>query len=250
MVGTSGGKDSLSLCVALTLRKKWVPIDYELHAVLIEWREYPMSTDNREKLELFFCALEMPFQVVTASLHPAGPDKPFNCFLCARNRKRILFGEARDRGCTKVALGHHMDDVVETTLMNLFFQGEFSTMMPVQEFFNGRMTVIRPLFEVKEADTARFARRQNLPVIASCCPQRETNRRVVMKDILRQVYRINRKVRENIYRSPWRINWEYLPVKLETEQADRGAKAKSDSVLTGRAGNGAWASQTARDIPR
>jgi tRNA 2-thiocytidine biosynthesis protein TtcA len=177
LVGVSGGKDSLALCLALTERKRWVPIDYSLTAAFIDWREFPA----------------------------------FSCYICSRNRKRILFGEAERVGAAKIALGHHLDDIVETTMLNLFFRGEFSTMMPVQRFFGGRLQIIRPLCEVEERDVERLARHIPLPVLSTSCPRKDLNQRLLMKEILRSLRRRSRQVKENIYRATWNINRDYLP---------------------------------------
>jgi tRNA 2-thiocytidine biosynthesis protein TtcA len=149
--------------------------------------------------------------VIQAHIHPPGYRKAFSCYICSRNRKRILFDEARRLGATKVALGHHLDDVVETTLLNIFFRGEFSTMMPVQSFFGGKLCIIRPLCEVEERDVERLARHYPLPVIDGSCPRKDVNQRILMKEILRRLRRESRQVKENIYRSAWNINADYLP---------------------------------------
>jgi tRNA 2-thiocytidine biosynthesis protein TtcA len=211
LIGVSGGKDSLALCAALVERKRWVPIDYSLWAAFIDWREYPAAPQALEALRAWLDGLGIPLRVIQAHIHPPGYRKPFGCYICSRNRKRILFDEARRLGAGKVALGHHLDDVVETTLMNLFFRGEFSTMMPVQSFFGGKLSIIRPLCEVEERDVERLARHCPLPVIDGSCPRKHLNRRILMKEILRQLRRESRQVKENIYRSAWNINADYLP---------------------------------------
>ncbi len=211
LIGVSGGKDSLALCAALAARRRWVPIDYSLWAAFIDWREYPAPPEALEAVRAFLDGLGIPLRVIQAHIHPPGYRRSFSCYICSRNRKRILFDEAGRLGAAKVALGHHLDDVVETTMMNLFFRGEFSTMMPVQEFFGGRLSIIRPLCEVEERDVERLARRYPLPVIAGSCPRKDVNQRVVMKEILRRLARVSRQVKENIYRSAWNVNTDYLP---------------------------------------
>ena len=128
-------------------------------------------------MRAFLDGLGIPLKVIPAHIHPQGYRKAFSCYICSRNRKRILFDEAGRQGARKVALGHHLDDVVETTLLNLFFRGEFSTMMPVQEFFGGKLSIIRPLCEVEERDVERLARHYPLPVIAASCPRKDVNQR-------------------------------------------------------------------------
>ena len=211
LAAVSGGKDSLALCVGLVERKKWVPIDYRISALQIEWEEYPLDREQKESIAFFFAELGMEYRLVTRKMiHPSYADD-FNCYICSRNRKRILFEQAKVLGIKKIALGHHLDDVVETTLMNLFFKGEIATMMPVQDFFDGEISIIRPMSEVYEREIARVAREMKLPVVTSCCPRLETSKRGMIKEMVKQLSRVNRKVRENIYRAPGRINHDYIP---------------------------------------
>jgi tRNA 2-thiocytidine biosynthesis protein TtcA len=211
LIGVSGGRDSLALSLALVERRRWVPVDYELAAVQVEWLEHPMTDGERGSIDRFYEELGIPLTRIRASIHPAWWKRGFSCYTCARNRKRLLFDEAARLGCCKIALGHHLDDIAETTMINLFFRGEFSTMMPVQRFFGGKVEIIRPMCEVRGAEVARVARRLDLPVVPQRCPNAEKNQRVLMRDILRQVSRVDRHAATNVYGAAWRINREYLP---------------------------------------
>lgn len=211
LIGVSGGKDSLALSLALVERKKWVPVDYELYAAQVEWREYPISEEERRAIDGFYADLGIPFRRIPASICPPTFRKKFSCYTCSRNRKRLLFDEAARIGATRIALGHHLDDIACTTLMNLFFRGEFSTMMPVQEFFGGKLSLIRPLCEVREVEVARLARRLSLPVVSARCPNAERNQRSLMKEILRQASRVDRHAATNLYGAAWRVRRDYLP---------------------------------------
>ncbi|HET6451831.1 MAG TPA: tRNA 2-thiocytidine biosynthesis TtcA family protein [Spirochaetia bacterium] len=151
LIAVSGGKDSLAMSLALAERRRWVPVSYELEAVQVEWREYPMTDEEKATLDRFYQDLGIPFRRIPAQIAPPSFQRKFSCYTCARNRKRILFDEAARVGATKIALGHHMDDVARTTLMNLLFHGEFATMMPVQRFFQGAVCIIRPMCEVRES---------------------------------------------------------------------------------------------------
>ncbi|MQY76050.1 MAG: adenine nucleotide alpha hydrolase [Spirochaeta sp.] len=217
LIGVSGGKDSLALSLALAQRKKWVPNRYELAARFIEWREYPLKEEERKNLEIFFASLSIPFEVIAADMFSPVFKKPFNCYICSRNRKRILFESAESLGMNKIALGHHLDDVIETTLMNLFYKGEFSTMMPVQDFFGGKLKIIRPMCEVREREIKSFVRRYPLPLVSNDCPNKDTSQRLVMKGLIKELQRQNKKVGENIYRAPWHVNYEYLPSSLNQD---------------------------------
>jgi tRNA 2-thiocytidine biosynthesis protein TtcA len=222
LIGVSGGKDSLALSLALVERRKWVPIDYQLSALQVEWREYPMSGEEKAGIDAFYAELGIPFRRVPAQIAPPTFHKKFSCYTCSRNRKRILFDEAARVGAGRIALAHHMDDIAQTTLLNMLFHGEFSTMMPVQEFFGGALSVIRPLCEVRESEVARLAARLQLPTAPNRCPRADANRRTLMKEILRMASHAHRHAVSNVYASPWRINRDYLPVEGPVEGAADG----------------------------
>ncbi|HUI70421.1 MAG TPA: ATP-binding protein [Spirochaetia bacterium] len=211
LIGVSGGKDSLALTLALIERKKWVPVDYELFGAQVEWREHPLSPTERSVIDEFYADLGVPFRRITASICPPTFKKKFSCYTCSRNRKRLLFDEAARIGANRIALGHHLDDIARTTLMNLLFRGEFSTMMPVQQFFGGSLSIIRPLCEVREAEVGRLADRLGLPIVPARCPNVEKNQRLLMKEILRQASRVDRHAATNVYGAAWRIRPDYLP---------------------------------------
>jgi len=211
LISVSGGKDSLALCLALRERMRWVPMKYKLRGLFIDWREYPAGAENRDRLLQFLESLQIPCRIAEASIFPRSYDKPFNCYICSRNRKRILFEEAQRRGIAKIAVGHHLDDIIETTLMNLFFKGEIATMLPVQSFFDGKIRIIRPMCEVEEREVLRVMKIHPLPVFDTGCPRKPENQRLFFKDLIKQVKHVNRHAKENLYNAPWRINRDYLP---------------------------------------
>ena len=193
ILGISGGKDSLALALALSLRRKWLPIDYNLKAIHIDWKEYPLPDAAAEKLKHFFSQLEIPYHIVQASMFPESFKGNFNCYLCSRNRKRILFDLASEWGYKKIALGHHLDDLVDTTLINLCFRGSFTTMLPVQEFFKGKLEIIRPMCEVPESMVRNITSFLELPVQNVPCPYRDTNLRAKIKPLVSQLSHIDKK---------------------------------------------------------
>jgi len=211
LIGVSGGKDSLAMSLALVERRAWVPVNYALHAMQVEWREYPMTDGEKAAIDAFYDSLAIPFHRVQASIAPPSFRKKFSCYTCSRNRKRILFGEAERLGARKIALGHHMDDIARTTMMNLLFHGEVATMMPVQKFFGGLISIIRPLCEVRESEVARLAARLRLPAAPNRCPNSDSNQRRLMKEILSMASHVNKHAVSNVYGAPWRINTDYLP---------------------------------------
>ncbi len=211
LLGVSGGKDSLALAFCLALRRRWLPITYTLEALQIDWKEYPLSDSQKNQLTQFFGALEIPLTFQPVTMLSESFHRPFSCYLCSRNRKRVLFDEAGRRGISRIALGHHRDDIILTTLMNMIYRGNLATMMPVQEFFGGRIHLLRPLCEVSEAPLQRLARRLDFPVASIGCPYKETNLRDQMGPLMAELERLNPRVRDNLYRAPFHIDSDYLP---------------------------------------
>ena len=199
LIAASGGKDSLALALALSIRRKWLPVSYTLRALMINWIEHPIPEEYREKLKEYFDALEIDFTIIDEKQFPDSFNGDFNCYLCARNRRRVLFQKAEETGTKLIAMGHHLDDLVETTLMNLCFRADFATMLPVQEFFDGRMHIIRPLIETRENITRRLAECYDLPVVKPVCPYDQTNVRARLKPVIQELSHIAKLTREHIY---------------------------------------------------
>ena len=219
LVSVSGGKDSLVLALGLRMRLRFLPISYTLHPVMINWREHPHGIEDLERLHRFFDALEAPLTVIDADMRPDSFGGRFDCYRCGRNRRRILFDHVRPwPGRPLIATGHHLDDIVETTLMNMTLRGSFATMNPVQSFFDDRLRIVRPLAEVREEMVQAVAEAAQLPVSTIDCPFRERNLRSRLKPIVRDLESINPGVRENIYRSLTNIDREYLPGRLADDQ--------------------------------
>lgn len=199
LLGVSGGKDSLALALALSLRRKWLPIDYNLKALMIDWKEHPIDTAMREPLKQYFSDLDIDFEIIEEPQFPESFNGEFNCYLCSRNRRRILFDYAAQRNIRLIAMGHHLDDLVETTMINLFFRGSFDTMQPVQEFFDGKLYVIRPLIETHERVTQRLSELYDLPRVKPVCPYDQTNIRSKVKPIVKELTYIDKLAREHVY---------------------------------------------------
>ncbi len=206
-VGVSGGKDSLVLLKLLVDRQKFVPITYEVIAVHVD-TGYPSSC--AAGLSRYFKKLGVRFYIEKIDALRKTKKKDINCFWCSWNRRKAMF-EASDRlGCTKVALGHHKDDIVETVLMNVFFHGEFSAMSPNQELFGGKIRIIRPLAYVEESMIERFTRDYGIPSFDCKCPQSRVSQRSTVSSIIRRMEKICPEVKTNIYKSAQRIKSDYL----------------------------------------
>jgi tRNA 2-thiocytidine biosynthesis protein TtcA len=209
-VGLSGGKDSLSLLWMLSER---------LHRIHIRYRLFPIYIDpgfdggfGRELAD--YCADQGHDLWWEQTDHGPLAHSDYNrenpCFLCSRLRRKRLFEIADHLGCARVALGHHKDDLIETFFMNICFAGEVSTMLPAQSLFSGKLTVIRPLAFAEADLIRRFARSRGLPNFNNPCPSARTSKRQAIKTLLRRLYRINPKVKGNIFRSMSHVKPEYL----------------------------------------
>lgn len=199
LLGVSGGKDSLALALALSIRRRWLPISYTMKAVMINWIEHPISEDSKNKLRRYFADLDMEFVILDEPMYSDSFKGDFNCYLCSRNRRRILFSLADKEGFSTIALGHHLDDMVETAMMNLFFRGDFSTMKPVQPFFDGKLEIIRPMIEQKESTIRRIAETWDVPVVKPVCPHDQTNIRSKLKPIVKDISRIDKLCRQHVF---------------------------------------------------
>jgi tRNA 2-thiocytidine biosynthesis protein TtcA len=189
-VAVSGGKDSLTLLNILQERKRFVPIKYELLAVHIDMG-YPCQ--HPKILAEYFKKLGVEYHIEKIDILKGKSRKDISCFWCSWNRRKALFQVVDRFGCTKLALGHHKDDIIETTLLNLFFQGEISTMCPRQELFKGKIVIIRPLAYVEEDLIRRFAKTLDFPHHKCACPNSVTPNVLRWKVLLRTLKRSARK---------------------------------------------------------
>ena len=206
-VAVSGGKDSLTLLRLLIDRQRFVPLKYDLIAMHIDMG-YPKSISA--KLERYFEKLNVKYKIVKTDILKRTQKSKINCFWCSWNRRKELFIAANKLGCTKIALGHHLDDITETMLLNLFFRGEISTMSPKQKLFKGKITLIRPLAYVQERLIKRFAKETKLIHEGCVCPHSVISNRNRMGRIIQELEKISPDIKKNIFRSLKRIKKDYL----------------------------------------
>jgi len=171
MVGLSGGKDSWALIQILDVLRRRAPIDFSIVAVNVN----SGYTSFRHDLVTKTCAerqweCRVEHTTIGAVMDDILDDGETPCSLCARLRRGVLYRLAADVGATKIALGHHLDDFIETVLLNLFFQGSLKAMPARLVSDNKRHIVIRPLVYVTEAEARAYTQESALPVIGCCCP--------------------------------------------------------------------------------
>ena len=209
-IGLSGGKDSLTLLWSFHERLSRIPIHYTFIAVHID---LGFEGSPWPSLEAYCRENGFPFQVehTDYGVRAHSEENRENpCFLCARLRRKRLFEVADELHCNKLALGHNMDDIIETLFLNMCYSGEIATMVPRQSFFKGKLEVIRPLAHVEEQALEQFAKDHRFPRFSNPCPTAKTSKRSEIKAMLNHLYETNKKIKGNLFRSMSHVNWEYL----------------------------------------
>ena len=188
MVCLSGGKDSYTLLDILMSLQRSAPVDFELLAVNLDQKQpgFPEHV-----LPEYLKALGVPFHIIEQDTYSVVkriiPEGKTMCGLCSRLRRGALYRFAAEHGVTKIALGHHRDDIVETLFLNMFFGGKLKAMPPKLHSEDGRHIVIRPLAYIPEADIERYARVREFPLIpCTLCGSQQNMQRVEIKKMLRE----------------------------------------------------------------
>ena len=200
LIALSGGKDSLALLELLARRSRILKPKFAVIAVHVGMTNIPYQSD-----------LGVPFVHYETFFDLSTDTRKSPCFLCSWNRRKALFTVAKEQGCNKIALGHHMDDILETLLMNITFQGAFSTMPPKLVMRKFEMTIIRPMCLVHEADLIEMARILGFRKQIKNCPYESLSNRSNMKDVLYSLEKMNPEARYSLWRSMTNIQEELLP---------------------------------------
>ena len=198
-VGVSAGKDSLTLLCAMADLRRFYPKKFELCAITVDMGFEGMDLSPIAK----FCEeLDVEYHVVPTQIYKIIFEvrKEKNpCSLCAKMRRGALYGYAKQIGCNKVAFGHHFDDVVETFMLNLFYEGRLGCFQPVTYLSNTDITLIRPMIYMPEKDVRYFASKTELPIVKSTCPADGNTEREEMKKLLASIEKTNKGLRYRIF---------------------------------------------------
>jgi len=203
MVCLSGGKDSYTLLAMLRQLQAKAPVDFELVAVHLDQKQPGYDADV---LPNYLRSIGMPFDIVEQDTYSVVkrvvPEGKTMCGLCSRLRRGALYNHAEKNGYTKIALGHHRDDIVETMFLNMFHQSTLKAMPPKLLSDDGKHVVIRPLAYCKEDDIAEYAAKQAFPIMpCNLCGSQETLQRKAVKQMLLEWERKHPGRTENVFRA-------------------------------------------------
>lgn len=200
LLGLSGGKDSLALLDLLGERMKHSNGYFSLHALHVRMRNIHYLTDT-DYLAAKSAEWGIPFHTIEVGFEPDREEKRTHCFLCSWNRRKTLFAEAQRLGCTKIALGHHQDDILRTALMNLTFNGSFSTMPAKIVMRKFPVSIIRPLAKVTESELKEWAEIKHYKPVLKTCPYEEASNRTSIGGVTDELAKINGEYRQSIWRA-------------------------------------------------
>ena len=198
-VGVSGGKDSLTMLYALHGLMRFYPNPFTIEVITVDLGHPGFQAD---KIENLCRELNVPFHLVKTEIGPIifQERKESNpCSLCAKMRKGALNQAIKEMGCNKVAYAHHKDDIIETMLLSLIFEGRFHSFSPRTYLDRMDLTVIRPLMFVDEMDVIGFKNKYNLPVVKSKCPVDGYTKRQYAKELLKQLNTDHPGARERMF---------------------------------------------------
>jgi tRNA(Ile)-lysidine synthase TilS/MesJ len=198
-VGISGGKDSLTLLHGLKGLTRFYPKHFSLHAVTVD---LGFKNLNLERIQELCDSLDVPYTILKTDIAQTvftDRQESSPCSLCAKMRKGALNTAMKEIGCNKIAYAHHRDDVVETMLLSLIYEGRFHTFSPVTYLDRTDLTVIRPLMYMNESDVIGFVNKYQLPVVKSPCPVDGYTKREYVKQLLQHLNRENPGVKQRMF---------------------------------------------------
>ena len=214
-VGISGGKDSLTLLYALSHLRKFYPDKFDIVAVTVD---LGFDNLNLEEIREFCKKLGVEYQIIKTQIAEVvfQVRKESNpCSLCAKMRKGALNDAIKELGCNKVAYAHHRDDIIETMLLSLLFEGRFYAFSPKTFLDRMQLTVIRPMMYVPEVDVIGFRNKYQLPVAKNPCPADGATKREYAKQLVRQLNLENPGVKDRMFHAITNGNIEGWPQKGE-----------------------------------
>lgn len=199
VVGISGGKDSLTLLMGLKSLQHFYPKKFDIHALTLD-----MGFENFDitPIKEMCNKLDIPYSVIKTNIKTIVFDirkEPNPCSLCTKMRKGALHNEAIKLGYRKVALGHHMEDAIETFFMSLFFEGRFDCFAPLTYLDRKQITLIRPMVYLPEQVVKGFAKNNDIPIIENPCPEDGHTKREYIKQVINNLSKENKGLKKKIF---------------------------------------------------
>lgn len=198
LIGLSGGKDSLCLLEMLAKRQRIFNPRIEIEAVHVRMKNIQYESDTAY-LENFAALHGIKLHILTTEFDDTVNTGKPACFLCSWHRRKCLFNFAQDNGFNKIALGHHMDDIIHTAMLNQFFQGSFSTMPVVMKMTKMPITIIRPLCLENERDIKEYADLRGYEKQTKLCPYEKASNRTSMRHIFEEIEKNNPEARYSVW---------------------------------------------------
>ncbi len=209
LIAVSGGADSIVLLHLFDQYNRRRKKNWKLFPVHIR-PDFPKW--NTPPVERLFKNLGLPYLIDDINITKELSFKKLNpCFICSQARRKKLFEIAHQQGIQKIALAHHLEDVVETFLLNLFYTSKTSTLIPKQELFNGRVHIIRPLYFFDKELIIRYLKINELKPVNNTCPYAKTSEREKIRRMLNRFYVLDKRIKTNIFWGIKNIKNEYLP---------------------------------------
>ena len=211
-IGVSGGKDSLLLVKLFQELKKDKRKNFEFKAVSLNPGFRNSDLDNfKNNLD----KLNIDCEIINTNIWEIANEKSkdYPCFLCAKMRRGILYSQVEELGFNKLTLGHHFDDVIETTLINMFYAGTMKTMTPKVPSTSGKLELIRPLIYVKEADIIDYTKTNGIRAMNCGCTieaGKTSSKRKEVKDLLAALEEKNPGIKQSVFNSMKNINLDYV----------------------------------------
>lgn len=211
-VGVSGGKDSLLLSKLFQELKRDKSKNFEVAFISMN---PGFGSMDLEQFKINLEELGIPCEIFDANVWEVAFESSLDspCFLCAKMRRGVLYSKVEELGYNKLALGHHFDDLVETTLINMFYAGTTKTMIPKVKSTSGRLELIRPLIYIKENDIINFTKKNEIMAMACGCPiesGKVDSKRKEIKNLLSTLEKTNPQIKQSIFNSMKNINLDYV----------------------------------------
>ena len=200
LVGLSGGKDSMALLELLGEYKKHMREKMQIFALHVRMKNVDYQSDFRY-LEDFSKTCGAEFVLKTVGFEEDRERGRTPCFLCSWNRRKVLFETAKELGCNKIALGHHQDDILKTSMMNLTFTGSFSTMPVFLQMKKMPLVIVRPLCKVEEADLVEWAKYRAYQPLKKLCPFETESNRTGINKVMDAMKTLNPEYRYHLWKA-------------------------------------------------